>query len=80
MRQVLVYLARARQAAKRGLELEVALSGFADVARPAADLKGRPIELRFFGGLTAEKSAAALSMPVHTVRRELRLALAWLRR
>jgi len=97
MRQVLVDLARARQAAKRGRELAVTLSGFEDVAAPAGDsflvlndaldrltqdhpLKGRLIELRFFGGLTAEESAAALSMSVHTVRRELRLALAWLRR
>jgi RNA polymerase sigma-70 factor (ECF subfamily) len=43
-------------------------------------LKGRLIELRFFAGLTAEESAAALSMPVHNVRRQLRLGLAWLRR
>jgi RNA polymerase sigma factor (TIGR02999 family) len=43
-------------------------------------LKGRLIQLRFFAGLTAEESAAALSIPVHNVRRHLRLALAWLRR
>jgi RNA polymerase sigma factor (TIGR02999 family) len=43
-------------------------------------LKGQLIEMRFFGGLTAEESAAALSMPVHAVRRELRLAQAWLGR
>lgn len=42
--------------------------------------KGQLIEMRYFGGLTAEESAAALSMPVHIVRRELRLAQAWLRR
>jgi DNA-directed RNA polymerase specialized sigma24 family protein len=30
--------------------------------------------------MTAEESAAALSLPVHTVRRELRLAYALLRR
>jgi RNA polymerase sigma factor (TIGR02999 family) len=41
--------------------------------------KGQLIEMRFFGGMTAEESAAALSIPVHTVRRELRLAHAWLR-
>ena len=43
-------------------------------------LKARIIEMRYFGGLTAEESSAALSKPVHIVRRELRLAQAWLRR
>jgi RNA polymerase sigma-70 factor (ECF subfamily) len=42
--------------------------------------KGKLIEMRYFGGLTAEESAAALSTPVHIVRRELRLAQAWLRK
>jgi RNA polymerase sigma factor (TIGR02999 family) len=42
--------------------------------------KGQFIEMRYFGGLTAEESAAALSTPVHIVRRELRLAQAWLRK
>lgn len=36
------------------------------------------IEMRFFGGMTAEETATALSMSVHLVRRELRLAQAWL--
>jgi len=36
------------------------------------------VELRFFGGLTADESAEVLQLPVHTVRRELRLAQAWL--
>ena len=43
-------------------------------------LKGQLIEMRYFGGLTAEESAAELSIPVHVVRRELRLAQAWLAR
>lgn len=38
------------------------------------------IEMRFFGGMTAEESATVLSMSVHVVRRELRLAQAWLHR
>lgn len=42
-------------------------------------LKGQLIEMRYFGGMTAEESALAVSIPVHTVRRELRLAQAWLR-
>ena len=43
-------------------------------------LKGRLIEMRYFCGLNADESAAALELPVHKVRRELRLALALLRR
>ena len=45
----------------------------------ADPLKGQLIEMRFFGGMTAEEASAAVSKPVHTVRRELRLAQAWLR-
>lgn len=42
--------------------------------------KARLIEMRFFGGMTAEESAAVLDLPVNTVRRELRVAQAWLQR
>ena len=42
--------------------------------------KGQLIEMRYFGGMTAEESALTLSIPVHVVRRELRLAQAWLRK
>jgi RNA polymerase sigma-70 factor (ECF subfamily) len=42
--------------------------------------KGKLIEMRYFGGMTAEETSTALSIPVHLVRRELRLAQAWLRR
>ncbi|HEX3742974.1 MAG TPA: ECF-type sigma factor [Bryobacteraceae bacterium] len=41
-------------------------------------LKVQLIEMRYFGGMTAEESAAILSISVHEVRRELRLAQAWL--
>ena len=40
--------------------------------------KARLIEMRFFGGLTAEESAAVLELPVERVRSELRVAQAWL--
>jgi RNA polymerase sigma factor (TIGR02999 family) len=43
-------------------------------------LKVRLIDMRYFGGMTAEESAEALAMSVHVVRRELRLAQAWLRK
>ncbi len=42
--------------------------------------KGQRLEMRYFGGMTADESAVALSIPVHVVRRELRLAQAWLRK
>lgn len=41
-------------------------------------LKGQLIELHYFAGLTTEEAAETLDMPVYTVRRELRLARAWL--
>lgn len=40
----------------------------------------RLIEMRYFGGLTAEESAEELGMSVHIVRHNLRFAQAWLRR
>ena len=43
-------------------------------------LKAQLIELRFFGGMTAEDSAEALNMNLVDVRRHLRIALAWLQR
>ena len=42
--------------------------------------KAKLVEMRFFGGLTAEESAVALEVPVEKVRAELRVAQAWLKR
>jgi RNA polymerase sigma factor (TIGR02999 family) len=42
--------------------------------------KARLVEMRFFGGLTAEESAEIVGVPVQVVRRELRVAQAWLKR
>jgi RNA polymerase sigma factor (TIGR02999 family) len=42
--------------------------------------KSRVIELRFFGGLTVEETAAVLDVSVDTVMRDWRLARAWLQR
>jgi RNA polymerase sigma-70 factor, ECF subfamily len=42
--------------------------------------KAKLIEMRFFGGMTAEESADVLGLPVQKVRAELRIAQAWLKR
>jgi len=42
--------------------------------------KARVIDLRFFGGLSVEETAAALNISPETVMRDARTALAWLRR
>ena len=42
--------------------------------------KAQLIEMRFFGGLTAEESASILELPVNVINRELRVAQAWLQR
>src|SRR5438874_8304038 len=42
--------------------------------------QGRIVELRFFGGLTNEETAAALGISVATVKREWVLAKGWLHR
>jgi RNA polymerase sigma factor (TIGR02999 family) len=42
------------------------------------EAQARLIEMRYFGGLTAEESASALGLAVPVVRRKLRLAQAWL--
>jgi RNA polymerase sigma-70 factor (ECF subfamily) len=42
--------------------------------------KARLVEMRFFGGMTAEEIADCVGTPLHIVRRELRAAQAWLRR
>ena len=42
--------------------------------------KSRVVELRFFGGLSVEESAAALGVSPQTVLRDWRLAKAWLQK
>lgn len=58
------------------LDLDLALDALAQEKAPLASL----IEMRYFGGMTAEESAEVLGRSVHMVRHELRLAHAWLRR
>jgi RNA polymerase sigma factor (TIGR02999 family) len=75
------------------LELDDALAA---TAQPGSDLvaiddalkalaeidprKSRVVELRFFGGLSVEETAAVLKVSVETVHRDWRLARGWLRR
>ncbi|MCC7153242.1 MAG: sigma-70 family RNA polymerase sigma factor [Bryobacterales bacterium] len=58
------------------LHLDSALAGL------ALDHEGlaRLVEMRYFGGMTAEETAEALGISVHVVRHDLRFAHAWLRR
>jgi RNA polymerase sigma factor (TIGR02999 family) len=42
--------------------------------------KSTVVELRFFGGLTVEETAAALGISAETVMRDWKLAKAWLLR
>jgi RNA polymerase sigma-70 factor, ECF subfamily len=42
--------------------------------------KSRVVELRFFGGLSVEESAAVLKVSADTVMRDWRIAKAWLQR
>lgn len=58
------------------LALDEALSALAEVdAR-----KAQVVELRFFGGLTEEETAAALKVSLETVKRDWRIARSWLSR
>jgi RNA polymerase sigma factor (TIGR02999 family) len=43
-------------------------------------LKAQLVEMRFFGGMTAEESAEVLNLSVTEVRRHLRMGQAWLQR
>jgi len=58
------------------LELDEVLDSLARENPELAQL----IEMRYFGGMTAEQSAEVLGRSVHVVRHDLRLAHAWLRR
>ena len=42
--------------------------------------KVKLIEMRYFGGMTAEESAEVLGMTAHMARKDIRLAHAWLHR
>jgi len=94
MRQVLVDHARRKQAKKRAravVPLEEVVSfqqgrcgelvaldeGLTDLERIDAR-KCKAIELRYFAGLSMDEIAQAMNVSVETVRRDLRMAEAWL--
>jgi RNA polymerase sigma factor (TIGR02999 family) len=58
------------------LELDRAIDSLA-IENP---MLAEAIEMRYFGGLTAEEAAEATGRSVHSVRHDLRFAQAWLRR
>lgn len=58
------------------LALDDALKGLAEVDPRASQL----VELRFFGGLSAEEAAEVLKISTETVTRDWRMAKAWLLR
>jgi RNA polymerase sigma-70 factor (ECF subfamily) len=57
------------------IALDDALAALAD----EDSFKARLVELRFFGGMTAQEIADCVATPIHIVRRELRSAQIWLR-
>ena len=65
-----------------GLELLdlIALDDALEALTAEDESLARLVEMRYFGGMTAEESAEALGISVHVVRHDLRLAQAWLRR
>ena len=58
------------------LEIDEALTQLAQVD----ERKAKVIELRYFGGMSREEIAIACGLTIATVKRDLRLAEAWLRR
>jgi len=63
----------------RGVDV-VALDEALDALAAFDERKSRVIELRFFGGLSVEETAAVLGVSPDTVMRDWRLAKAWLAR
>src|SRR5262245_57337746 len=64
---------------ERGRDL-VALDDALTALAAVDDRKSRVIELRFFGGLSVEDTAAVLAVSVETVMRDTKVAKAWLLR
>ena len=58
----------------------VALDRALDAARRLDPQQARIVELRYFGGLSVEETAEALSISPATVKRDWTVARAWLLR
>ena len=96
MREILVDHARRRRALKRGarkVTLDesmivgavhenrvIALNDALDLLVHVSERKAHLVEMHFFGGMTAEEIARHFDEPAYTIRREIRSAVAWLRR
>jgi RNA polymerase sigma factor (TIGR02999 family) len=63
----------------RGVEVLELNDALASLSRIDAR-KGRVVELRYFGGLTVEETAAVLSISNETVQRDWKMAKSWLHR
>ncbi len=74
---VLVSLAEADQPSQRSADILALDEALIKLAR-IDDRRRQLVELRFFGGLTAEETAEVLSISVRRVHREWDLARAWL--
>ena len=64
-------------AKERGVELPALDRALDELARIDAR-KGRVVELRYFGGLSIEETAAVLNVSIDTAKRDWRMAKAWL--
>ncbi len=96
MRRILIDHARRRRAGKRGGARVTLDDEMGAVTGPSLDVlaidtalqrltaldarQGRVVELRFFGGLSVEETAAVLGVGPATVKRDWTLARAWLHR
>ncbi len=58
----------------------IAIDEALDALAKMDERKAKVVEMRFFGGLTVEETAAALGVSPDTVMRDWRLAKAWLMR
>jgi DNA-directed RNA polymerase specialized sigma24 family protein len=63
----------------RGTDLIALDDALKELARPDPR-RGQVVELRFFGGLTVEETAATLKVSPETVMRDWKLAKSWLMR
>ncbi|CAM2065074.1 Sigma-70 family RNA polymerase sigma factor [Sulfidibacter corallicola] len=95
MRRILLDHARNRQAAKRGPEIKLSLNEEI-MAQPEVNMvaldealkelsridprQARIVELRFFVGMNIEEAAEVLQLSSSTIKREWRMAKAWLYR